>query len=185
MIETARLTLRPWEDGDLDELTAINADPAVYEWLAGPFTREMNAASIARQQMFQAEHGYCYWAMVERVSGRLIGMAGLMPVGFDADFLPAVEIGWRLSRAFQGKGYASEAAKAALAYGFGPAGLSEIVSFTVAHNRASRAVMERIGMSHEPALDFEHPKLAPGHPLRHHVFYRIRHGQDGTARSVG
>ncbi|MDG5493719.1 GNAT family N-acetyltransferase [Niveispirillum sp. BGYR6] len=177
MIETDRLTLRPWLDSDLDDLTAINADPAVYEWLAGPFTREMNAASITRQQAFQTEYGYCYWAMLERVSGRLIGMAGLMPVTFDAGFLPAVEIGWRLSPGFQGRGYATEAAKAALAHGFSRAGLREIVSFTVPHNRASRAVMERIGMRHDPAMDFDHPRLPPGHPLRRHVFYRIQPGQ--------
>lgn len=176
MIHTPRLILRPWLDSDLDALTAINDDPAVYQWLAGPFTREMNAASIKRQQGFQAEHGFCYWAVVEKTSGLLIGMAGLMPVTFDAGFLPAVEIGWRLSPAFQGKGYATEAAKVALAHGFGPAGLDEIVSFTVPHNRASRAVMERIGLRHEPAMDFDHPRLPEGHPLRRHVFYRMRRG---------
>lgn len=177
MIATDRLVLRPWLDSDLDALTTINTDPAVYEWLAGPFTREMNAASIARQQGFQAAHGYCYWALVEKGSGLLMGMAGLMPVSFNAGFLPAVEIGWRLSPAFQGKGYATEAARAALAYGFGPAGLDEIVSFTVPHNKASRAVMERIGMRHEPAMDFDHPRLEEGHPLRRHVFYRIRRAE--------
>lgn len=176
MIHTERLILRRWLDSDLDALTAINDDPAVYQWLAGPFTREMNAASIKRQQGFQAEHAFCYWAVEEKASGQLIGMAGLMPVTFDAGFLPAVEIGWRLSPSFQGKGYATEAAKAALAHGFGPAGLDEIVSFTVPHNRASRAVMERIGLRHEPAMDFDHPRLPEGHPLRRHVFYRVRRG---------
>ncbi len=176
MIHTDHLILRPWLDSDLDALTAINDDPAVYQWLAGPFTREMNAASIRRQQGFQAEYGFCYWALVEKASDTLIGMAGLMPVTFDAGFLPAVEIGWRLSPAFQGRGYATEAAKAALAHGFGPAGLNEIVSFTVPHNKASRAVMERIGLRHEPAMDFDHPRLPEGHPLRRHVFYRGRRG---------
>jgi len=174
MIETRRLFLRPWLDRDLDALAAINADPAVYQWLGGPISRVMSAASLERQQGFQATHGYCYWAVTETASGTLVGMVGLMPVTFDAGFLPAVEIGWRLAPAHQGKGYATEAARAALHFGFVQAGLDEIVSFTVPHNRASRAVMERIGMRHEPERDFDHPRLAEGHELRRHVFYSLR-----------
>jgi ribosomal-protein-alanine N-acetyltransferase len=87
--------------------------------------------------------------------------------------MPAVEIGWRLARAAWGNGYATEAARAALSFGFGEIGLAEVVSFTTPANRRSRVVMERIGMSHDPGDDFEHPGLPPGHPQRPHVLYRL------------
>jgi ribosomal-protein-alanine N-acetyltransferase len=93
---------------------------------------------------------------------------------FEADFSPAVEVGWRLAASAWGRGYATEAARAALEFGFGPAGLDEVVSLTSAGNERSRAVMERLGMSHDPRDDFEHPSLPPGHPQRPHVLYRLK-----------
>ena len=85
-----------------------------------------------------------------------------------------VEKGWRLVRSAWGRGYATEAARAALAFGFERAGLEEIVSFTVPGNGPSWAVMERLGMARDPADDFDHPAIAAGHPLRRHVLYRLR-----------
>ena len=93
---------------------------------------------------------------------------------FEAHFTPCVEVGWRLAREHWARGYATEAASKALAHGFGPLGLDEIVSFTAVGNLRSRRVMEKLGMTHDPADDFEHPNLAAGHPLRRHVLYRIR-----------
>jgi ribosomal-protein-alanine N-acetyltransferase len=111
---------------------------------------------------------------VERVAdGVLLGFTGLARPSFEAPFTPAVEIGWRLAAHAWGQGYATEAARAALAFGFATVGLEEIVSFTVPANERSRRVMERIGMTHDPRDDFDHPKLPPGHPLRRHVLYRL------------
>jgi RimJ/RimL family protein N-acetyltransferase len=96
--------------------------------------------------------------------------------GFSASFMPCVEIGWRLSTAYWGHGYATEAARLALGHGFGSLGLREIVSFTSATNLRSRAVMERLGMRRDPADDFDHPSIPEGHVLRRHVLYRLDPG---------
>ena len=94
-------------------------------------------------------------------------------MGFEAHFTPAVEIGWRLAPAHWGKGYATEAAKAAVRFGFEDLNLDQIVSFTVAANKSSWSVMERLGMTRDPAEDFDHPRLPKGHTLRRHVLYRL------------
>jgi ribosomal-protein-alanine N-acetyltransferase len=101
------------------------------------------------------------------------GFVGPWEVNFD-DPPRRVEIGWRLARAYWGKGYATEAAKAALDFAFGPGGLEEIVAFVAPGNRASRAVMERIGLREDPAGAFDHPRVPEGHPLRRHLLYRAR-----------
>src|SRR5262249_46282144 len=92
---------------------------------------------------------------------------------FDAHFTPCVEIGWRLSADHWGRGYATEGAAAALAFGFNVLGLPQVVSFTAAPNLRARRVMEKIGMKHDPEDDFDHPSLSEGHPLRRHVLYRV------------
>ena len=97
---------------------------------------------------------------------------------FEAHFTPCVEVGWRLSRQYWGSGYATEAARAVLDFGFRQLELAEIVSFTVPANRRSRSVMERIGMTYSPDDDFENPRIPQGHKLRHHVLYRIKRVQD-------
>lgn len=117
--------------------------------------------------------GFGLWALEVRATGEFVGFAGLSVPAFEARFMPAVEVGWRLARSAWGKGYATEAGAAAIAFGFGEAGLEEIVSFTTISNHRSRAVMERLGMSHDPADDFEHPGLPAGHPQRPHVLYRL------------
>lgn len=173
MIQTARLILRRWRDSDLDALTAINTDPAVLEHLPGPVDRTGTAAMIQRFEQHFDEHGFGLWA-VELAGGEpCLGWVGLTRVDFEAPFVPAVEVGWRLARSAWGHGYATEAARAALAFAFDEAGLDEVVSFTVPANRRSRAVMERVGLRHDPTGDFEHPRLEPGHRLRSHVLYRI------------
>ncbi len=174
MLVTARLCLRAWTDADLPAFAALNADPVVTEFLPGPWDRAETAAMMNRIRAHWAEHGYGLWAV--EVPGRadFIGYVGLSVPRFEAAFTPCVEIGWRLSAAYWGQGFATEGARAALAFGFGELHLPEIVSFTVPANRRSRAVMERLGMqTRSPADDFEHPRLPPGHPLRRHVLYRI------------
>jgi RimJ/RimL family protein N-acetyltransferase len=120
-----------------------------------------------------SRRGYGLWA-VERVEDHaFLGFVGLSSPAWEADFTPAVEIGWRLGREAWGHGYATEAARAALTFGFGALALGEILSWTVPANVRSRAVMERLGMTRDPADDFDHPAIEAGSPLRRHVLYRL------------
>jgi RimJ/RimL family protein N-acetyltransferase len=173
VIRTERLSLREWRDADLAPFAALNADPEVARYLPAPLSRAESDALAARIRAGLAARPYGLWAVEIPGEAPFIGFVGLAPVSFEARFTPCVEVGWRLSRAHWGKGYASEAARAALAHGFGAVGLDAIVSFTTRENRASRRVMERLGMRRDPAEDFEHPRLPPGHPLRPHVLYRL------------
>ena len=174
-LRTPRLLLRPWRDTDLAPFAALNADPEVRRWFPGTLTREDSDAQAARIQDDIATHGFGFWAVEAPGTAPFIGFVGLKHVPF-APLAPAVEIGWRLARAHWGQGYATEAARAALAHAFGPLGLAEVVSFAVPGNRASRRVMERIGMTHDPEDDFDHPALPEGHPFRRHVLYRAAQG---------
>ncbi len=117
-------------------------------------------------------HGFGIWAVEAPGVAAFIGFIGLQRPTFHAHFTPCVEIGWRLSPAFWGKGYATEGARAALRFGFEDLNLDQIVSFTVLANKPSWSVMERIGMTRDPAEDFDHPRLPEGHPLRRHILYR-------------
>lgn len=173
MIETERLLLRPWRDSDLEPLAALNADPRVMQHFPRLLTRDESQAMILRIQGIFSERGFGLWALEVKDGAPFIGFCGLLAPGFTAHFTPCVEIGWRLAADHWGQGYAREAARAALAYGFDRARLDEIVSFTVPANVRSRRVMEAIGMTRDPEDDFEHPALPPGHPLRRHVLYRI------------
>ncbi len=175
-LETERLRLRRWRAGDRPPFAAMNADPEVMEHFPAPLTRGQSEGLVDSIESGFERHGFGLWALEIRRSGELIGFAGLAVPGFEAPFTPAVEVGWRLVRSAWGQGYATEAARAALGFGFDRVGLEEIVSFASAGNARSRAVMERIGMSHDPDDDFDHPRIEPGDPLRPHVLYRIRAG---------
>jgi RimJ/RimL family protein N-acetyltransferase len=122
-----------------------------------------------------AAEGFGLWAVERQADGRFLGFTGLAAPTFKAHFTPCVEVGWRFAVEAWGHGYATEAARAALRFGFENLDLAEIVSFTVPANTRSRAVMERLGMTRDPADDFDHPRLPEGHPLRHHVLYRLGH----------
>lgn len=174
-IRTERLLLRRWRESDLDPFAAMNADPVVMEhFFHGVRTRDETAEFIARIEQEFERRGFGLWAVEVAGGVPFVGFVGLHEARFDAPFTPAVEVGWRLARDHWGHGYATEAAKAALAFGFEDAGLVEIVSFTNAGNHRSQRVMERIGMMRDPAGDFDHPAVPPGHPIRRHVLYRIR-----------
>jgi len=123
------------------------------------------------------ERGFGLWAIEIPGVASFVGFAGLAVPGFSAHFTPCVEVGWRLAVEHWGRGYATEAAQLALAYGFGTLALSEIVSFTSAMNHRSRGVMERLGMHRDPADDFDYPTLPAGHPLRPHVLYRLERAE--------
>jgi RimJ/RimL family protein N-acetyltransferase len=173
MLRTHRLLLRPWRPEDRAPFAQINADPRVMEFFPAVQTREESDASVERVLAHQKEHGFCFWA-VERLGGApFIGFVGLKVVSFTAPFTPTVEIGWRLAYEHWGQGYATEGARASLRFGFETLGLRQIVSFTAPANVRSRRVMEKLGMQRREEEDFDHPLLAPGHPLRRHVLYRL------------
>lgn len=172
-LRTRRLLLRPWRKEDREAFAELNADPAVAEFLPGPITRAMSDALVDRVDAHFAEHGYGLWAVELPGEIPFAGFVGLLQPSFEAPFTPCVEVGWRLARASWGRGIATEAARESLRFGFETAGLEEILSFTVPDNHRSRSVMERLGMRRDPSDDFEHPRLAVGHPLRAHVLYRM------------
>ena len=171
-LPTDRLLLRRWRPEDRAPFAALNADPEVMEHFPARLTRAESDAFVDRIEAGFAEHGFGLWAVEVRATGEFIGFTGLAVPSFEAPFTPAVEIGWRLARPGLGHGYASEAAGRALDAAFTTYGLAEVVSFTSVTNVRSQAVMRRIGMTHDPADDFDHPRLPPGHRLQRHVLYR-------------
>ena len=182
-IHTLRLHLRLWRDEDLPDFAALNADPRVMEFLSQPLDRAESDARAARIRDHFARRGFGLWAVeVPRVAD-FIGFGGLSVPEFEAHFTPCVEVGWRLAHEYWGRGYATEAALAALDFGFRRLALDEIVSFTVPANRRSRGVMERIGLTRTPADEFDHPALPEGHPLRRHVLYRAIRRHEPVADS--
>ncbi|MGW5481138.1 GNAT family N-acetyltransferase [Streptomyces sp. NPDC004008] len=173
-LHTDRLTLRGWRDSDLAPWASMNADAEVREHLGDLLTREQSDASVARFQAEFDRRGCGWWAVEVQATGEFIGFAGLDQVDDDMPFT-GVEIGWRLARPAWGQGYATEAARTVLAHGFEALELPEILAVTTAANLRSQAVMRRIGMTRNPADDFDDP-TAPEGPLRSNVLYRIRRG---------
>jgi ribosomal-protein-alanine N-acetyltransferase len=173
-IRTERLLLRGWRAADREPFAALNADREVMRHFPSTLSRAESDRLVAAIAEGWERHGLGLWAVEVASEGRFIGFVGLSRPSFKADFLPAVEVGWRLARDAWGQGYATEAAAAAVAFCFETLGLAEIVSFTVPGNERSRRVMDRLGMTHQAADDFDHPKLPDGHPLRRHVLYRLR-----------
>lgn len=171
-LRTERLLLRQWRDEDLWDFVAMNADPEVMEHFVAPLTAEQSAEMMGRQQSLLDAGHPALFAVELWATGTFIGFIGLSTPSFAAPFTPCVEVGWRLVRSEWGHGYATEGADAALKYGFVTLGLPEIVSFTSAGNARSRAVMERLKMTYDPADDFDHPSLPADHPLTPHVLYR-------------
>lgn len=174
MIRTEHLLLRRWRDEDRISFAELNADRSVMEHMQGTLSREASDAFVDRIEDAWNERGWSLWAVEVPDVAPFIGYVGLWP----ADFVtgdPMVEVGWRLARAHWDHGYASEAAREALRFGFTDVGLDEIVSFTVPQNERSWRLMERIGLVRDPAGDFDHPRVDPiryPHLVRH-VLYRL------------
>ena len=173
-LRTQRLLLREWRDEDLEPFAAMNADPRVMEYFPSTLARDESDHLAASTRAAMSERGFGWWAVEVTGVTSFVGFVGLHVPNFVAPFTPCVEIGWRIAFEHWGRGYASEGARAALDAAFGELGLDEVVSMTVPGNLRSRRVMERIGLTRNPADDFEHPNIAEGHPLRPHVLYRIR-----------
>jgi RimJ/RimL family protein N-acetyltransferase len=173
-LTTARLCLRPWRPEDLPHFAALNADPRVREHFPMVLTSEASDRQAAAIGEHFRKHGFGFWAVEAVGVADFVGFVGLSIPTFAAHFTPCVEIGWRLAFEHWGRGYATEAARAAVDCGFRRLGLEEIVAFTVPANWRSIRVMEELGMRRSPAEDFDHPHLPPDHPLRRHVLYRLQ-----------
>lgn len=177
-LETERLILRRWTEAERAPFAAINADPRVMEHFPAVLDAAASDALIDRIEAGFERDGFGLWAVERRDTGEFIGFVGLAKPRFTAHFTseeqPAVEVGWRLAPDAWGHGFASEAARAVLRFGFEHLGLREIVSFTARQNERSQAVMRRIGMTHLPSDDFAHPSIDPQSPLSEHVLFRIQ-----------
>lgn len=166
-LSTDRLLLRRWRVDDREAVYEMNSDPVVMATIGPVLTREQSDAAVDRWEAAFDRYGFGLWCV--EVDGSCAGFVGLdVPW-----FREGVEIGWRLRSSYWGQGIATEAATSVLAYGFGPAGLDEIVSFTAATNARSRRVMERLGLRRDPSADFLHPSLSVDDPLAPHVLYRL------------
>jgi ribosomal-protein-alanine N-acetyltransferase len=176
IIATERLILRLWKDEDFTPFGEMNADPQVREFFPSLLTREESDAGIRSLQGTYARDGFCFFPAELIATGEFIGFIGIQTMDFAVPSVaqPAVEIGWRLARAHWGRGLATEGARSVLRYAFEVLKLPEVVAITVPANVRSRRVMEKIGMKHHPELDFGHPRIPEGHPMRRHVLYAIK-----------
>jgi RimJ/RimL family protein N-acetyltransferase len=172
-LRTRRLALRQWRETDREPFAALNADLEVMRYFPAPLNPGQSEELAERERSRIAERGWGLWAVEVIADASFVGFIGLAEPAFEEHFTPAVEVGWRLAREHWRSGYAIEGARAAVAFGFRELDLPEIVSFTTTTNQRSRRVMERLGMTHDGADDFDHPLLAPNHPLAPHVLYRL------------
>jgi ribosomal-protein-alanine N-acetyltransferase len=167
------LLLREWRPDDREPFAALNADPRVMEHFPALLPRRQSDALARRSEEHFDRHGFGPWAVEVPEVAPFIGFVGLVVPAFEAHFTPCIEIGWRLAAGHWGQGYATEAALASAAHAFDVLGADQLVSFTTPANARSQAVMRRIGMTHDPAEDFDHPRIPASHRLSRHVLYRL------------
>ncbi len=172
-LSTERLILRSWRQTDRTGFARLNADVRVMQFMPGLLSREESDKLVDHIEEHFSKHGFGLYATEFRDTRTFVGFIGLAMPSFDAPFMPAVEIGWRLAADYWGKGLATEGAREVVRHAFQNLGLDGLVSFTVPANVRSRRVMEKLGMHHDPCADFEHPKLPESHCLRPHVLYRL------------
>jgi RimJ/RimL family protein N-acetyltransferase len=175
-LETPRLVLRRWEEVDRAPFAAMNADPVVMHFYVAPYTRQESDEAIDRYLAAFESVGFSFFAATLRETGAFVGTIGLQTLRDDIPNLnhPAIEIGWRLTQASQGQGLATEGARAIVDFAFHQLGLDEVVAITALPNQPSRRVMEKLGMTHRPEFDFNHPRIAAGHPYERHTLYSLR-----------
>lgn len=173
MIETERLILRGWRDSDVAPFHAMGNDPDVMRYLGPPMTLADAQSAADRQNDFIASHGYCFWAIERKADAQFLGFCGIKPGPEGTPIAGEVEIGWRLRRDAWGKGYAREAAEAAIAWVWANTGATDIAAMTVLANANSWGLMERLGMTRDHAADFDHPAVPDDSPLKRHIVYRI------------
>ena len=172
-LQTERLVLRRWRAADREPFAALNADPVVMEHFVAPLARAESDDLVDRIEDHFDQEGWGLWAVEVTETSRFIGFTGLWPATFEAPFTPAVEVGWRLAQEGWGRGYATEAARASLRDGFERFAFDEVVSMTSLTNTRSQRVMQKLGMTRDPADDFDHPNVPDGHRIQRHVLYRL------------
>lgn len=174
-LETERLLIRNWHDADRNLFREINRDSKVMEFFPRRRTHEEADVLMDRVRTMIEETGLGFYALEEKESSEPVGFCGICPASI-SPIMPeeTIEIGWRLATRYWGKGYATEAARAVLDHAFMDRELHAIVSFAVAENTRSTAVMRRIGLRRLPILDFDHPRVPDTHPhLKRHVVYGL------------
>jgi ribosomal-protein-alanine N-acetyltransferase len=183
-LRTERLVLRHWRPEDRVPFAALNDDAEVMAHFPSRLTRAQSDATAERIATFLEERGWGLWAVEVTATGEFVGFTGLSIPRFDAPFMPAVEIGWRLARGAWGQGIASEAARVAMHHGFDTVGLDEVVAMIVPANLRSQSVATRLGMVRDRSADFDHPLVPEAGPGRRHWLYRITRAtwQDVNAR---
>jgi len=168
-IETERLLMRRWQDTDREPFAALNGDPETMRYFPSTLDRAASDAFVDHIESLFEQQGYGLWALEIAGTGEFIGFTGLNPMPAGVPGAGGVEVGWRLARHAWHHGYATEAARAALAVAFDGVGLDEIWSMTAVLNEPSMAVMRRLGLTEHAR--FEHPRVPQGSPLRPHVCY--------------
>jgi RimJ/RimL family protein N-acetyltransferase len=153
----------------------MNADPVVMHFFAAPMTREQSDEAIDRYLAAFDREGFSFFSANLRDTDDFIGTIGLQTMRDVVPNLPqpAVEIGWRLTQSAQGKGLATEGAQAIVDFAFNQLCLNEVVAITALPNRSSRHVMKKLGMTHRPELDFDHPRVPAGHQYQRHTLYSL------------
>jgi RimJ/RimL family protein N-acetyltransferase len=172
-LSSQRMILRSWTDADREPFAQMSENPQVMQHLRPLATRAACDAWIDFQMKHESSHGFCLWAVELSQSNAFVGAVGLLHVGFASHFTPAVEIGWRIARKYWGQGLATEAARAALRFGFQEVQATELVAHAGIGNTRSHRVMARLGMAHNSADDFDRPGAAEGEPLRRQVLFRL------------
>ena len=171
-LETNRLILRNWTDKDFEYFYALNSDPVVMEYFPKTLDRRESDELANKARSLIEENGWGFWACELKGCSEFMGFVGLNSPDYDLPFGPCIEVGWRFAKKYWGHGYATEAGMASLNYAFTQLNVEEVVSFAVANNRKSIAVMERLGMSNMNS-NFSHPKVPENSLLREHVLYKI------------
>jgi RimJ/RimL family protein N-acetyltransferase len=172
-LTTERCKLRQWRPSDRAPFAALNQDPFVMRFFPALQSQAETDERIARFTRAIDEQGWGFWALELPGVTAFAGFVGLNRPHWDAHFTPCVEIGWRLAAEFHGKGYATEAARACVKFGFDTLQLDEIVALTTPNNTPSRRVMEKLGMTRDAKDDFDHPLIDPADPTARHVLYRL------------
>lgn len=189
-LETQRLIIRPWKSSDLADFAVMSRDPQVMRYFPDLLDQQQSQALAQRIQQLIFKHGWGFWAVELKSTQQFIGLTGLHSLAEKFDFTPAVEIGWRFDHRYWRQGFAKEAAKACLAFGFDQLKLDQIYAFTTLANSASESLMQKLGMSF--VKHFAHPEMLPDHPLSQHVLYQLdaadfqarRHFKDAAQYSI-
>jgi len=181
ILTTPRLNLRTWDVADIEPLAKINQDPTVMEYFPSTQTNDETKRFVHMCVGLYTKYGFTFFPVELRDSATFIGFVGINVLGFEIpNFIPrsapVVEIGWRLDSHYWNNGYATEAATEVLRFALETVGLKEVVSFTTVTNLASRRIMEKIGLTHMPENDFDHPKIDSSSPVCRHVLYSTSRG---------